>query len=71
MHFTGTKIVALDSSVAEVQEMFSSHGSLPTNAMYHHGETPFALLQSHLLLCWHGFCDVSVTFSNASVTLSK
>ena len=23
----------------------------------------FVLLQSHLLLCWHGFCDVSVTLS--------
>ena len=22
----------------------------------------FVLLQSHLLLCWHGFCDVSVTY---------
>ena len=33
MHFTGTK-----SAVVEVQEMFSSHGSLLTNAMYHHGE---------------------------------
>ena len=30
---------ALDSAVVEVQEMFSSHGSLLTNAMYHHGET--------------------------------
>ena len=31
----------------------------------------FALLQSHLLLCWHGFCDVSATLWNVSVTLSK
>ena len=31
----------------------------------------FILLQSHLLLCRHGFCDVSVTLCNASVTLSK
>ena len=30
---------ALDSAVVEVQEMFSSHGSLLTTAMYHHGET--------------------------------
>ena len=30
---------ALDSAVVEVQEMFSSHGNLLTNAMYHHGET--------------------------------
>ena len=29
---------ALDYAVVEVQEMFSSHGSL-TNAMFHHGET--------------------------------
>ena len=33
------KILALDSAVIEVQEMFSSHGSLLTIAMYHHGET--------------------------------
>ena len=33
------QIFALDSAVVEVQEMFSSHGSLLTNAMYHHGET--------------------------------
>ena len=32
------QIFALDSAVVEVQEMFSSHGSLVTNAMYHHGE---------------------------------
>ena len=30
------QIFALDSAVVEVQEMFSSHGGLPTNAMYHH-----------------------------------
>ena len=29
----------LDFAVAEVQEMFSSHGGLLTNAMYHHEET--------------------------------
>ena len=29
---------ALDSAVVEVQEMFSSHGSLLTIAMHHHGE---------------------------------
>ena len=33
------QIFALDSAVVEVQEMFSAHGSLLTNAMYHHGET--------------------------------
>ena len=33
------QIFALDSAVVEVQEMFSSHGSLLTNVMYHHGET--------------------------------
>ena len=33
------KIFALDYAVVEVQEMFSSHGGLLTNAMYHHGET--------------------------------
>ena len=32
------QIFALDSAVVEVQEMFSSHGSLLTNAMYHHGK---------------------------------
>ena len=31
----------------------------------------FVLLQSHLLLCWHGFCDVSVTLCKVSITLSK
>ena len=29
----------------------------------------FILLQSHLLLCLHGFCDVSVTLYNVNVTL--
>ena len=33
------QIFALDSAVVEVQEIFSSHGGLQTNAMYHHGET--------------------------------
>ena len=33
------QIFALDSAAVEVQEMFSSHGGLLTNAMYHHGET--------------------------------
>ena len=33
------KIFAIDSAVVEVQKMFSSHGGLLTNAMYHHGET--------------------------------
>ena len=33
MHFTGTKIFALDSAVVVVQEMFSSHGGHLTNAM--------------------------------------
>ena len=37
--FTWYQIFALDSAVVEVQEMFSSHGGLLTNAMYHHGET--------------------------------
>ena len=29
------------------------------------------MLQSHLLLCWHGFCDVRVTLCNVIVMLSK
>ena len=33
------QIFALDSAVVEVQEMISSHGGHPTNAMYHHGQT--------------------------------
>ena len=33
------QIFVLDSAVVDVQEMFSSHGSLLTIAMYHHGET--------------------------------
>ena len=33
------QIFVLDSAVVEVQEMFSSHGSLLTISMYHHGET--------------------------------
>ena len=32
-------LLALDSAVVEVQETFSSHGSLLTNAMYHRGVT--------------------------------
>ena len=26
---------------------------------------PFVSLQSNLLLCWHGFCDVNVTLSKS------
>ena len=37
MHFTGNQYFALDSAVVDVQEMFSSHGSLLTITMYHHG----------------------------------
>ena len=33
------QIFTLDAAVVEVQEMFSSHGGLLTNAIYHHGET--------------------------------
>ena len=33
------RIFALDSADVEVQEMFSSHGSLLTIEIYHHGET--------------------------------
>ena len=33
------QIFALDSDIVEIQEMFSSHGELHTNALYHHGET--------------------------------
>ena len=33
------QIFALETAVVGVQEMFSSHGSLLTNAMYRHGET--------------------------------
>ena len=33
------QIFTLDSVVVEIQEMFSSHGSRLTKAMYHHGET--------------------------------
>ena len=32
------QIFAPDSAVVEVQEIFSSHASLLTNAMYHHGD---------------------------------
>ena len=32
-------VFAQDSAVVGVQEMFSSHGSLLTNTMYHQGET--------------------------------
>ena len=32
------QIFSLDSAVDEVQEMFSSHASLLTYAMYHHGD---------------------------------
>ena len=39
MLFSGTKIFDLESAIFEVQEMFSSHGSLLTNEMYHHGQT--------------------------------
>ena len=38
------QIFALKSAVADVQEMFSSHGSLLTNAMYHHGETLYIII---------------------------
>ena len=29
--------------------------------------SPFVSLQSHLLLCWHGFCDISVTLSKLTL----
>ena len=32
------RIFALDSAVVDVQEMFSLHGGLLTNAMYHHNQ---------------------------------
>ena len=32
---------------------------------------PFVSMQSHLLLYWHGFCDVSVTLCEVIITLSK
>ena len=37
--FNWYEIFTLDSAVVEVQDMFSSHGSLLTISMYHHGET--------------------------------
>ena len=37
--FYWNQTFALDSAVVEVQEMFISHVSLLTIAMYHHGET--------------------------------
>ena len=37
--FYWSQIFTLDSAVVEVQKLFSSHGSLLTIAMYHHGET--------------------------------
>ena len=37
--FYGYQIFALNSAVDEVQETFSSHGSLLTIVLYHHGET--------------------------------
>ena len=36
------QILAPDSAVVEVQEMFSLHGSLLTIAMYYHGETLYS-----------------------------
>ena len=33
------QIFALDSAVVKVHKLFSSHGSLLTIAIYHHGET--------------------------------
>ena len=39
MHFTGTKYFPYIPVVVKVQEIFSSHGSILTNAMYHHRET--------------------------------
>ena len=48
------QIVALDSAVVEVQEMFSSHGGHLTNAMYHHGKSKNAASVSEVLalLSW-------------------
>ena len=40
------QIFALDSAVVEVKEMFSSHGSLLTNAMNHYGETQESTYQT-------------------------
>ena len=35
--FKWNHIFALDSAVVEIKEMFSLHGGVLTNAMYHHG----------------------------------
>ena len=40
------QIYALDSAFVEVQEMFSSHGSLLTNAIYNRGETLLSNLRT-------------------------
>ena len=37
--FYGYQIFTLHSAVVKNQEILSSHGSLQTIAMYHHGET--------------------------------
>ena len=37
----------------------------------HNSRIESSLRQSHLLLFWYGFCDISVTLCNDGVTLSK
>ena len=48
MQFKRHQIIALDSSVVEVQKSFSSHGGLLTITMYHHGKT--LLLNKHTMM---------------------
>ena len=50
---------SLISKINEVYVFFKLHS------------VSYVLLQSHLLLCWQGFCEISVTLCNVSVTLSK
>ena len=60
------QIFALDSAVVEIQEMFSSHGSLLTNAMYHHGETLLIVVWLFLAVPWVCLQFVIVVFPDHS-----
>ena len=57
------QIFAIDSAVVEVQEMFSSHGSILTNAMYHHGETfDFCFIQLDFTGTLNTVCLIKINF---------
>ena len=59
----------LKSFISRINEVYFFHKislqHLPFYVVYCGILQPFVSLQSNLLLCWHGFCDVNVTLSKS------